>query len=92
MYRILFVLVAILAVTIGLLLGTLNATPVTLDLLWVQLDWPLGLVLVVALALGILIGSGATWLLQVWPARVAARKARREAEAAKRAVPSPPDD
>lgn len=88
----LFILVALLAVTIGLLLGTLNASPVTVDLLWVQLRWPLGLVLVVALALGILLGVAATWLLQVWPARVALRRARREAQNASAAVPSPPDD
>jgi uncharacterized integral membrane protein len=96
MYRLLFILIALLAVAIGLLLGTLNADPVTVDLLWVQLEWPLGLVLVSSLALGVVLGVCATWVLQVWPARMAARRARRDAEAASITPPSPapatPDD
>lgn len=92
MYRLLFILIALLAVAIGLLLGTLNAEPVTLDLLWVQLDWPLGLVLVSALTLGVLLGVGATWVLQVWPARMALRRARRAADAQSAAFTAPPDD
>lgn len=92
MYRLLFILIALLAVAIGLLLGTLNAEPVTLDLLWVQLDWPLGLVLVSALTLGVLLGVAATWVLQVLPARMALRRARRAADADARPVSSAPDD
>lgn len=65
-----------IAVACGLLLGTLNAEPVTLDLLWVQLDWPLGLVTVMALALGVLLGIAATWIIQVWPLRMALRRAK----------------
>lgn len=89
MYRLIFIVIAVLAVAAGLLLGTLNADPVTLDLLWVQLNWPLGLVLVMALSVGILLGMAFTWLLQVWPARLALRRARADAQ---RAAPPPDTD
>lgn len=89
MYRLIFIVIAVLAVAAGLLLGTLNADPVTLDLLWVQLNWPLGLVLVMALAVGVLLGMVFTWLLQVWPARLALRRAR--AAGQRPATPSDPD-
>ncbi len=76
MYRLIFIIIALLAVLGGLVVGTLNADPVTLDLLWVQINWPLGLVLVAALAIGVLLGVTLTWILQVWPARLALRRAR----------------
>ncbi len=75
MYKLFFILIALMAIFAGLLLGTLNAEPVMLDLLWVQLNWPLGLVTVMALALGIILGLAATWVLQVWPLRMALRRA-----------------
>jgi uncharacterized integral membrane protein len=76
MYRLIFIIIALLAVLGGLVVGTLNADPVTLDLLWVQINWPLGLVLVAALAIGVLLGVTLTWILQVWPTRLALRRAR----------------
>lgn len=94
MAKLTFIVLALLAVAIGLVLGTLNAEPVLVDLLWVQLNWPLGLVLVATLALGVLIGMAGTWLLQVWPARLALKRARSAAERAAAAapVPDPVDD
>ena len=47
MYRVLFFVVVILAVALGLLVGTLNSANVSVDLLWVRLDWPLGLILLI---------------------------------------------
>jgi len=79
MYKLIFIVVAVLAIGGGLVIGTLNAEPVTLDLLWVQLDWPLGLVAMAFLALGVLLGVVATWVLQVLPARVALKRERRAA-------------
>lgn len=76
MYRLTFIVIAVLAIGGGLLIGTLNAEAVDLDLLWVQLRWPLGLVVVVALALGVLLGVAATWVLQVWPMRLTLRRQR----------------
>jgi uncharacterized integral membrane protein len=82
MAKLIFIILALLAVATGLVLGTLNAEPVTVDLLWIQLNWPLGLVLVSTLALGILIGMAGTWLLQVWPARMELRRERSSARTA----------
>ena len=76
MYKLMFLLVVIIAVGSGLVLGTLNSDPVQLDLLWVQLFWPLGLITVIALSIGILLGSGATWVFQVMPAKLALRRER----------------
>ncbi len=84
MYKLIFILVAILAVAGGLLIGALNSDTVTLDLLWAQLAWPLGLVVVVALSFGVLLGVAGTWVLQVLPARMALR---RERAAAARSAP-----
>ncbi len=38
-----FILMAGAAIVVGLLVGTLNSSPVQLDLLWVQFELPLGL-------------------------------------------------
>jgi uncharacterized integral membrane protein len=94
MAKLIFTVLALLAVATGLVLGTLNAEPVLVDLLWFQLNWPLGLVLVSTLALGILIGLAGTWLLQVWPARMALRRERSAAaaEAATTSVVETADD
>jgi len=79
------------AMVAGLLVGTLNADRVRLDLLWIQLDWPLGLLLLMALALGILVGSFLSYVLQVLPLRLKARRARRSAEDVQVAT-APPDE
>ena len=74
MLKALFILLAVLAAAAGLLLGTLNSEPVVLDLLWVQLQWPLGLVVVIMLAAGLLLGVLMTWLTAVLPLRLARRR------------------
>lgn len=85
MAKLIFIVLALLAIATGLVLGTLNADPVVVDLLWFQLNWPLGLVLVTTLALGVFIGMTGIWLMQVWPMKMALRRER--AAAAKAAVP-----
>lgn len=80
MYRIAFILVTILAVLLGLVVGTLNSTAVQLDLLWVQIEWPLGLVLLAAGATGLLLGLLLAWLFSVLPLKARLRKAARRAE------------
>lgn len=77
MFKALFIVLAVLAVAFGLLLGSLNSEPVTLDLLIVQLHWPLGLVAMVILCCGILLGVVGTWLLAVLPLRFSNRKIAR---------------
>ena len=76
MYRLLFIIVTVLAVALGLLVGTLNADLVRVDLLWIQLDWPLGLLLLSAAAVGLFLGLLLTWLFSVLPLRARLRKSR----------------
>ena len=66
------------AIVLGSLLGVLNATPAAIDLLFVQAQMPLGLALTLALAVGLLAGSGILWLLRVVPLQHRARRLQRE--------------
>jgi uncharacterized integral membrane protein len=92
MNRLLFGLLAVLAAGSGLLVGTLNSDRVTLDLLWVQLHWPLGLLLLIALASGILLGLLISYFAQVLPLRMKLRKQKAEAARAERQVMTGTDD
>ena len=76
MKRLGFILVAIVAIVVGLLVGTLNSIPVLLDLLWVQFELPLGLAILLGFSLGILLGLSAVYLARVLPLRLQLRKAR----------------
>lgn len=76
MYRILFIVVMVLAVTLGLLVGTLNAELVKVDLLLIQLEWPLGLLLLCASSLGLFLGLLLAWLFSVLPLRARLRRQR----------------
>jgi uncharacterized integral membrane protein len=77
LHRIGFIIVMVLAIALGLLVGTLNHEVVAIDLLWTQLHWPLGLLLLAALAVGLLVGLMLAWLFSVLPLRMHLRKARR---------------
>ncbi len=79
MNRLFFGLVAVLAISTGLLVGTLNADKVTLDLLWIQLEWPLGLLILLAFAVGLLLGLLLANLTQVFPLRLKIHKLQAEA-------------
>lgn len=76
MKRLGFILVALVAIVVGLLVGTLNSNPVLLDLLWVQFELPLGLAILLGFSLGILLGLSAVYLARVVPLRLQLRKAR----------------
>ena len=71
-----FILVAIVAIVVGLLIGTLNAELVQLDLLWVQLELSLGLVILLGFSLGVVTGLSMLFLARVLPLRLQLRKAR----------------
>ena len=75
-YRILFIIVTALAIAFGLLIGTLNSDTVNVDLLWVQLEWPLGLLLLSAASAGLFLGLLLAWLFSILPLRSRLRKAR----------------
>ena len=76
MKRLGFILVALVAIVVGLLVGTLNSSPVPLDLLWVQFELPLGLAILLGFSLGILLGLSTVYLARVLPLRLQLRKAR----------------
>ena len=76
MYRIAFIVVTVLAILVGLLIGTLNSETVSVDLLWVQLDWPLGLLILAACVAGLFLGILLSWLFTILPLRAQLRKAR----------------
>jgi len=71
-----FILVAIAAIVVGLLVGTLNADPVQLDLLWVQFEIPLGLAILLGFSLGLVTGLSVIYFVRVLPLRLQLRKAR----------------
>jgi len=71
-----FILVAIAAIVVGLLVGTLNADPVQLDLLWVQFEIPLGLAILLGFSLGLVLGLSMIYFARVLPLRLQLRKAR----------------
>ena len=67
---------AIAAIVVGLLVGTLNSNSVQLDLLWVQFELPLGLAILLGFSLGVISGLGAIYFARVLPLRLQLRKAR----------------
>lgn len=86
MNRLLFALVALLAIAAGLLVGTLNAGNVVLDLLWFQLEWPLGLILMLFFSAGLVLGLALLFIFQVLPLRLKVRRLQ-----ARPARPEPPE-
>jgi len=76
LYRIGFIIVAVLAIALGLLIGTLNSDSVSVDLLWVQLQWPLGLLILCVLVVGLLAGLLLAWFFGVIPLQARLRKSR----------------
>jgi len=74
LYRVIFIIIAVLAISLGLLIGTLNSDTVGIDLLWVQLQWPLGLLILCVFAVGLLSGVLLAWLFGIMPLRVRLRK------------------
>ena len=76
MYRIGFIIVAVLAIALGLLLGTLNSDTVSVDLLWVQLQWPLGLLILCVLVVGLMAGLLLAWFFGMMPLKARLRKTR----------------
>ena len=78
MNRLIFGLVAVLAIAVGLLVGTLNSDKALLDLLWLQLEWPLGLLVLLSFAVGLLLGLVMVYLSHVFPLRLKLRKVQAE--------------
>ena len=87
-----FIIMATFAIVLGLLIGTLNSGQVSLDLLWVQVDLPLGLVILLGFSAGILTGLGFTYLFRVIPLRIKLHKANTRLPAQDTPGLSAPDD
>jgi len=73
-YRVIFIIIAVLAIALGLLIGTLNSDSVSLDLLWIQLQWPLGLLMLGVFVSGLLFGLLLAWVFGIMPLRVRLRR------------------
>jgi putative membrane protein len=71
-----FILIAVFAVVVGLLVGTLNPGPVQMDLLWIQFELPLGLAILLGFSLGIITGMTVLYLARILPLRLQLHKAR----------------
>ena len=87
-----FILMAGAAIVVGLLVGTLNSSPVQLDLLWVQFELPLGLAILLGFSLGVMVGLSTIYLVRVLPLRLQLRKARAALDKQDASNLSLPDD
>ncbi|MDX2416886.1 MAG: lipopolysaccharide assembly protein LapA domain-containing protein [Xanthomonadales bacterium] len=87
-----FILMAGAAIVVGLLVGTLNSSPVQLDLLWVQFELPLGLAILLGFSLGAVMGLSAIYLVRVLPLRLQLRKVRAALDKQDTSNLSLPDD
>jgi uncharacterized integral membrane protein len=92
MYRLAFGFVAVLAIVLGLLVGTFNSDKVHLDLLWAQVDWPLGLLILISFACGLLVGLCLVFLSHVLPLRLKLRRLRASIAGAAGRDPAAPDE
>jgi len=73
-YRVIFIIIAVLAIALGLLIGTLNSDPVSFDLFWIQLEWSLGFLMLGVFACGLLFGLLLAWVFGIVPLRVRLRR------------------
>jgi len=71
-----FIVLAVLAIVVGLLVGTLNPAPVRLDLLWIQFELPLGLAILLVFSIGLVAGLSVIYVTRVLPLRLQLRKAQ----------------
>lgn len=83
---------ALTAIVIGLLIGTLNSGTVSLDLLWIQFELPLGLAILLGFSVGLVSGLSFIYLSRVLPLRLQLRKARAALSNQEDTVLIPPDD
>ncbi len=78
MYRISLYILAILALTLGLVIGALNAGEVSIDLFWLKLDPPLGAALVIAFVLGVLFGFFTLYVFRILPQGLILRRTQKK--------------
>ncbi len=75
------VLLALPLIGLAFVLGAFNAEPVSLDLVLFQLHWPLGVVLMMALGLGMLLMAVVLYLVRILPLQYQLRRCQRAQKA-----------
>jgi len=70
MFRWLLIFLVLVAAVAGLVVGVLNAAPASLDLMVAEVTMPLGGLVLLAFATGVLVGLVLAWLLFLLPARM----------------------
>lgn len=79
MYRWLLLIAVLVSAALGLLIGVLNPDPVQIDLALASPQLPLGGLILLVFAVGVIVGLLLFWILFDLPARVR-RRARRGKE------------
>ncbi len=78
MKRILPLLLGLPLLVFAFVLGAANADPVVVDLLFISVAWPLGVVLVVTLGAGMVLAGVLLYFLQILPMSLQLRNYRRK--------------
>ncbi len=78
MFRILLVVLALAAAMAGLLVGTLNPDPLSIDILFAEFRLPAGVALLASFSVGLLCGLVLTWLLFGLPGSLRRRRRRKK--------------
>ena len=74
-------IVALVFLAIGLLIGVLNTQPITLKLLFTQIETSSGVAIILSLLAGVIIGGLIALATLVWPLYTKLRKANKQAAA-----------
>ena len=80
-------IIALIFLGIGLLVGVLNTQPITLKLLFTDIQTSSGVAIILSLLAGVIIGGLIVLATLVWPLYAKLRKANKQA-----ATPLPPVD
>lgn len=80
-------IIALIFLGIGLLVGVLNTQPITLKLLFTDIQTSSGVAIILSLLAGVIIGGLIVLATLVWPLYTKLRKANKQA-----ATPLPPVD
>lgn len=72
-------IVALVFLAIGLLVGVLNTQPITLKLLFTQINTSSGVAIILSLIVGVIIGVLIALATLVWPLYTKLRKANKQA-------------
>lgn len=66
--KIITLILVVLLLLVAVVISSLNADSVPLNLYWYQFDWPLGFTLLLFSCLSAVLGMMLAWLVWTWPA------------------------